>query len=77
MHNYFKKTYKKIHYHDFIHTNDFYVQQIKFYMEVIPSYEKTTDALKYGQLLQNIIISLEKPIMLSPDIKQIKTAVTE
>jgi hypothetical protein len=75
--NYFKKTYKKLHYHDFVNTNDFYVQQIQCFMEVIPSYEKSAEALKYGQILQNFIITLEKPIMLSTDIKQIKNAISK
>jgi hypothetical protein len=75
--NYFKKTYKKLHYHDFVNTNDFYVQQIHSFMEVIPNYEKTTEALKYGQILQNFIITLEKPVMLSTDNKQIKSSVSK
>jgi hypothetical protein len=46
-------------------------------MEVIPNYEKKIEALQYGQILQNFIITLEKPVMLSTDNKQIKSAVSK
>lgn len=75
--NYFKITYKKINYIDFFHTNDFYIHKIKFILEVVSDYDKHNDKGYLGQILQNCIIDLEKPIMMSTDNKLIKLSISE
>ena len=46
-------------------------------MEVVSDYDKLNDKANLGQILQNCIIDLEKPIMMSADNKLIKLSISD
>jgi hypothetical protein len=73
---YFNKTYKKLRWDDFKDTNDFHIQEIKFFIETIQK-AKNFDINQYGQSLQNFIISLEKPIMMAVENKMVKSSISK
>ena len=76
MNNYFYKTYKRLDYQDFIETNDYHIQNIKLFIEAIQK-GKNLDINRYGQCLQNFILSMEKPIMMAVENNLLKSAVSK
>ena len=72
--NYFTQTYEKIRYEDFSDTNDFHIQRIRFFLEVIRKHNNS-NIQKYGQTLQNFLILFEKPIMLALEFKMVKSTI--
>jgi hypothetical protein len=73
---YFQKNYKKIRFEDFLDTNDYHIQKIRFFITSIQSI-KLPDIIGYGQSLQNFIFSVEKALMLASDYKMIKSTVSK
>jgi hypothetical protein len=76
LYTYFIKTYKKLRFDDFIGTNDYEIQRVTFFIQELKKMNNV-DVFKYGQILQNFILSIEKPIMLASEYKLVRSAISK